>query len=97
MTKETYEQKMKALEKNFKAEKEKLYLEYMNENAKYKVGDFITDGSNIIKVERIKCTVYHYSTPSIYYVGLEMKKDLTPRAKAMLISISESNAQKIDI
>ncbi len=79
-----YKQKMKELEetleiakKNHDIAKKNLAIEYARANDPNKVGDIVTDGTIIIKIEK-RITSLNYEKPESVYEGFTLKKDLTP-------------------
>lgn len=69
-----------------------LYQEYANKNAIAKIGDIVTNGGSIIRVEKI---LYSLLSQNIYYSGLILKKDLKERKIHEIGSVSELSSFKI--
>jgi hypothetical protein len=72
-----YKQKMKELEEAHKLAKQNLAREYALANNPCKVGDIVTDGDTIIRIEKI-ITYLDYDKPECHYKGIVLKKDLKP-------------------
>ncbi len=83
MTKEEYKIKAQELINNFETQKSLLAKEYAFANNSIKVGDIIKDHISSIKVEQIKYERASFLNeyPQCIYVGIELKKDLTPTKK----------------
>ncbi len=73
-----YQEQLKKLESEFETKKQELARKFVFDNAQFKVGDILKSSSSIIKVEKLKCSIY-FNKPEIVYLGPELKKDLTPR------------------
>jgi hypothetical protein len=79
MTKQELEQQLKALRVEHDAKREVVMRKFCDANNPYKIGDTFTDHIGGIVIEKIG---YHYSnsdTPCCIYIGLELKKDGTPK------------------
>lgn len=78
MTRLELEQRINHIETVAELQKKAVYREFVETNAKYKVGDMVSDGIDTIRVEKI-----HYSTfrrdISIFYYGPLLTKTGTPR------------------
>jgi len=72
MTGEDYQTKRSALETKFEEDLDALNRQYVQENAEFKVGDFIYNVTGIIKVEQI----HHEGDdfPVVVYYGKRYKK-----------------------
>ena len=78
MTEQEYNLEMEQIEADFDMAKRKLYVKFANSNRIYKIGDIIKDHCKIIVVERFG--VYKsFGLPEPTYIGIELKKDLTPK------------------
>ncbi len=92
MTKTEYFEKMKALKAEFDTKRKELIKKCVLENAKYKVGDIIKNGSFTIVIEKIISNmIWSDSFPGCGYYGTELKKDLTPRKDGSTASIFDGN------
>lgn len=78
MTKQELDAKIKAIEREADNEKHLAYKQYISENAKYKIGDIISDGTDTIRVEQVAFDVYRWDI-SIFYYGVALTKKGVPR------------------
>lgn len=92
MTKEELKLALDMIEKEAHNKRVALYKKYAAENAIAKIGDIVTDGKNILKVEIIR---YSCSADSICYSGTLLKKDLSERKKHETFSVWERPTFKI--
>jgi len=77
MNRDTLDQKLTELKKEFELKEKEVLLQYCKENNPYNVGDKFTDQSGTIIIEKIK---YSFGDrPCCVYFGAELKKDGTPR------------------
>lgn len=78
MKEQEYNERLKKIESDYEQAKRLLYIEYGKSQAKFDVGDIISDETVTIKVDKI--TVYKsFGFPEPVYNGVELKKDLTPK------------------
>lgn len=73
--------KLQAIKDEAKKKEQDLYVEYALSNNNFKVGDIVTDHIGSIKIEKIKVHVNGFIgnyKPECKYIGIELKKDLTP-------------------
>ncbi len=88
MTKETYQDNLKAYEVEFEIKKKSLAKDYAFSNNPHQIGDVITDNNTTIKIEKIKHTLGNsYELPECVYYGVELKKDGTPKKNGKLQGI----------
>jgi hypothetical protein len=76
MTKEQLEKIIAKIESDCKEMKYAAYRQFVNENAKYKIGDVITDGVRTIRVDNIGYSVY-CNNIDILYTGIALTKKRT--------------------
>ena len=77
MNKDTLDQKLTELKKEFQLKEKEVMLQYCIANNPYNVGDKFTDQSGTIIIEKIK---YSFGDrPCCVFFGAELKKDGTPR------------------
>lgn len=96
MTSEEYKQKLAELESEFKVKKDKLARDYAFANAKFKEGDIIKDETFIILVDKLKWGFgFHEKLPKVFYSGVCLKKDLTPRKDGNRETLT-NNLEKIN-
>ena len=77
MDKETLDQKLEQLQKEFLTKKKEVIRQYCDARNPYKVGDKFTDHLGTIMIESIAYT-YGNDFGCVYF-GTELKKDGTPR------------------
>lgn len=77
MTKEELNTKIKAIELQANRQKHFAYKQYATENAKYKVGDVVSDSQDTILVESINFDVFNGNV-SIFYWGPRLTKKGQP-------------------
>ncbi len=78
MTEEEYKKELAYIDEQSLRSKKDLVIKYAMENAKFKIGDIIRDGSETILVEKIKASQF-MGLPDTVYVGKALKKDLSPK------------------
>ncbi len=88
-----YQQKQKALEREFQIKKSELSTAYALANNSYKIGDIFTDHIGSIRIEAIRTTIHNYK-PTCIYFGLELKKDGTPKKKGEKRDAYQINEEK---
>ena len=77
MTRKELDARIAEIEQEAKDKKSIAYRRYVLENAKYKVGDIITDGVRTIRIEKVIYSVY-YDIEIIYW-GATLTKKGEPR------------------
>ena len=103
MTKESYNEALKALEEKRKKELFELKKKYVIANKKFSVGDIIQDDftkEDIIRIERIKIAHNHYKTglPEALYFGMALTQKLEPVKRGNKEkSIFDERAHKFEI
>jgi len=90
MTKEELKEKIAAIDRLAKTQKNAAFYEYVRTNAKHKIGDIVGDATDIIRVESISFTEYHGDI-SIYYYGPLLTKKGEPRKDGAKRSVFEAN------
>lgn len=80
MSEELYNIKLSEINKQYEESKIKLYKEYALSNAKFQVGDTITDGMIIIKIQSIN-THKSLDLPIPFYKGIQLDKKFNPTKK----------------
>lgn len=99
MTEQEYREALREI--NVKAENERRILAraFAFEHSPVKVGDYISDHCNTIRVERweIAKRDYEYnSLPCLIYRGMTCKKDGTPRKNPKKCSVYQSNLLRVN-
>ena len=77
MTKQELSAKISAIELEASRLKHLAYKQYATENAKYKVGDVVSDNQDTIRVEQINFDVFSGNV-SIFYWGPRLTKKGEP-------------------
>ncbi len=95
MTPEEYRSRKRIIELQKSVELRNLSIKYIEENAKYKPGDIITDDCSIIRINKLCSLSKTDDVPDIVYYGEKLKKDLTPYEKREFCYIYERYAKQI--
>ena len=82
MTEDQYRQELRVIEEAYRRSLKDLAFKYVNENAKFKIGDIIKYDNEIIMVNKIGVYM-SLGRPEAMYSGTELKKDLTPKKNQM--------------
>ena len=101
MTVAEVNKKITELDKAAEAEKDEIARQYVARNAKFKIGDKITDkycNAGPIMVETTGYHLSHYPSfnVDIFYVGQLLKKDGEPRKNVQKGCIFEFRAEKLE-
>jgi hypothetical protein len=75
MTELEYNNELKNMDEKYELEKLNLYKKYAESQRMYSVGDIITNGNAIIKIEKFG-SYMDFSLPIPVYIGTDLKKDL---------------------
>lgn len=94
MTKQELNEKIKAIEIEADHQKHLAYKQYAAENAKYKIGDIVSDGMDTIRVEAINFSSY-LGDFSIYYYGPLLTKQGVPRKDGEKRAVFESEIKNV--
>lgn len=78
MDKEEYDLRKKDLEKKYKKDVFALQKEFAFANNRVNIGDFVGDGSSIVKVDKIGVYLSGIDTPKCVYYGPRYTKKLAP-------------------
>lgn len=89
MTHKEMEQKVAHIERVAGLQKKAVYREFVESNAKYKIGDIVGDNSDTIRVEAISYSSFHGDI-SIYYYGPLLTKKGEPRKDGTKRAVFES-------
>lgn len=89
MTREELKQKIAHIEHVAEMQKKAAYREFVESNAKCKIGDIVSDATDTIRVERIEYSVFHKDI-SIYYFGPVLTKKGEPRKDGTKRAVFES-------
>ena len=77
MTREELDERIREIGQEANRQKDLAYKQYVADNAKYKVGDIISDSSDTIRIESIRYSIYR--DISIFYWGVLLTKKGVPR------------------
>lgn len=94
MSEEEYNEQLAKLKQELKRREEVLAKTYAYANNPVFIGDIVTDHVTTIKVQKIG--IYRSLYPSCFYIGVELKKDLTPKKRQENTTIYQCNIVKID-
>lgn len=89
MTHEEMKQKIAHIERVSALQKKAVYREFVESNAKYKIGDIVGDATDIIRVESI--SYEYHGEISIFYYGPLLTKKGEPRKDGAKRAVFESN------
>lgn len=89
MTQEELKEKIAAIDRLAATQKKAAYFEYVKENAKYKIGDVVSDETDTIRIERIDFNIFATGVVSIYYWGVMLTKKGEPRKDGQKRAIYE--------
>lgn len=94
-------ERLRAIDRSAALEKKMAMYEYVRKNAKYKIGDILTDGAVIIQVAEIKFQAVEYQTGPdtvvdvvIFYLGTKLSPDHEPSPLGVYECVYEKNASK---
>lgn len=89
MTQEELKEKIAAIDRTAATQKKAAYFEYVKDNAKYKIGDVVSDETDTIRIERIDFNIFATGVVSIYYLGVMLTKKGEPRKDGQKRAIYE--------
>ena len=90
-------ERLRAIDRSAALKKKMATYEYVRQNAKYKIGDILTDGAVIIQVAEIKFQVVEYQTGAdvvIFYEGMKLSPDHEPSPFGIYGFVYEKHASK---
>ncbi len=93
MKKEYLKSELKRLENEYFTERTRMIKAYCDAHNTHKVGDVVTDHIGSVKLHKISYYV-HSEHPCCIYVGLELKKDGTPRKDGKIRGVYQCNERK---
>lgn len=91
MTKDEFIKRRDAIYSTYKNNLKSLDIEYIKQNAKFKIGNIIERYGEIIKIESISYSKWG-DYPCPLYKGHQLKKDLTPRKDNNILFLSEEGS-----
>ena len=89
MTQEELKERLAAIDRQSALQKKAAYFEYVKDNAKYKIGDVVSDETDTIRIERIDFNIFATGVVSIYYWGVMLTKKGEPRKDGQKRAIYE--------
>lgn len=89
MTQEELKERLAMIDRQSALQKKAAYFEYVKDNAKYKIGDVVSDETDTIRIERIDFNIFGVGTVSIYYWGVILTKKGEPRKDGQKRAIYE--------
>lgn len=96
MTYEEYKQKRQTIEAERDKKLNDLVKSYVEANAKFKIGDIISDFTHAIKIEKIKASLFRKDDcPDIIYIGIQLTKKLEPHKRGERLSIYQNRGHLI--
>lgn len=93
MTGEEYKKQKESAYKRYQNELNTIHKQYANENNPHKVGDIVTDHVGSIRIEKIAYNIYS-DVCTCHYIGIELKKDLTPTKNGNKRTVWQENLKK---
>ena len=91
MTYEEYLKELEYLQESFNLKKQAIQKKFAIQNNPFKIGDIITNSSIIIKIEKIKIYIDILDKPACIYIGIRLKKDLTPFKNKQIERLYQNN------
>lgn len=86
-----YKKEFKAIEDEAEKKRQDLYRAYAASQRVCLVGDIVTDSQGSIKVEKFGTYLDVNRIPMPTYIGIELKKDLTPTKKGEKRTVYQTN------
>ena len=77
MTQKELDARIAAIDREADQQKYLAYKQYAADNAKYKIGDIVSDGRDTIRVESIAYSLFN-NRISIFYLGTKLTKKGEP-------------------
>jgi len=85
-----YKKKLAELRTKHELEINQVHIDYALSNAKFKIGDIITNGIFTISITKISASII-FGESSPVYIGPELKKDLTKKKNKSIANIYGHN------
>jgi hypothetical protein len=96
MTEQEYNNELNEIEENYKAAKSVLYRKYVKSQVIYNIGDIIRNNVTTIMIEKYSAYV-GLGKPKPIYIGIELKKDLSPKKRQEITKIyGNENTEKLN-
>ena len=92
MTLEDYSKQKRDIERQAEKDKTALLIKFVDLNNPYKIGDIVTDHIGSIRYDKLKYTTTSSGNiPTPIYIGIELKKDGTPKKRVVVRNVYGSN------
>ena len=94
MSQQEYQDKLKQLYEDYNKLVYKLQREYAFANSEVKIGDIVVDHQQRLIVDAIAVYVGLSQIPQCTYMGMELKKDGTPKRNGKISKMYQSNLKE---
>jgi len=91
MNKEEYEELKRDIDRQAEKDKTALLIQFVDLNNPYKIGDVVTDHIGSVRYDELKYTTTGSGTPTAVYVGIELKKNGTPKKRVVVRAVYGCN------
>jgi hypothetical protein len=92
MNLEDYNNQKRDIERQAQKDKTALIIKFVDLNNQYKIGDIVTDHIGSIRYDELKYTITgSENIPTPIYIGIELKKDGTPKKRVVIRNVYGSN------
>jgi len=89
---EEYKIEKRNIERQAEKDKTALLIDFVDLNNPYKIGDIVTDHIGSIRFDKLKYTITGCdNVPTAIYIGIELKKDGTPKKRVVIRNVYGSN------
>ena len=89
---EDYKEKLRKLHTQLRLDQNALIKKFVDENNPYKIGDKVTDHIGSVRFDKLQYTVTGSGNiPTPIYIGIELKKDGTPKKRVVVRNVYGSN------
>ena len=80
------------IERQAEKDKTALLIKFVDLNNPYKIGDIVTDHIGSVRYDKLKYTTTgSENVPTPIYIGIELKKDGTPKKRVVVRNVYGSN------
>lgn len=94
MTQEELKERLAMIDRQSALQKKAAYFEYVKDNAKYKIGDVVSDETDTIRIERIYFNIFAPGVVSIYYYGTMLTQKGEPRKDGKKCAVWEDRIKE---
>tara|TARA_R110000787_G_C13249529_1_gene429222 strand:- start:319 stop:603 length:285 start_codon:yes stop_codon:yes gene_type:complete len=92
MNLEDYKELKRDIERQAEKDKTALLIKFVDLNNQYKIGDIVTDHIGSVRFDKLKYTTTGAGNiPTPIYIGIELKKDGTPKKRVVVRNVYGSN------